>query len=763
MIFSSVMFLYLLPLAALPVLFHFILKQRRRKLIFSSLLFFNRINPRLNSHRQIKQWLLLLLRVLVIAFVLLALSRPVLRMGSSDNSKAALVIVIDNSASMIGLAGGKAVEKGNNIGADKSAGSNGANMNNKLTVAKKAAEAVIAGQSPSSPVGLVLLVQDGAVKKTGEMLSNHKDVLQQIQQVRPTNASGDAMGTLVHACDMLHKLPAGGGVIHVFTDLQENEWDKSVGKISAGTLKNIVVYFHRIKSHFRNKANIAVTGVQLPVQKILPHHPYNVGVVLRNDSAYGGQFNFSFVTSTNGKGNQQIKLAAFATKTVSIPVEPDGPGTFWVKASVSGDSFAADNEANIALMCGNNGVALFAGARSDFAVLPVAFSPTGKGLFTGLVTHFCELSKLQGAVKQEKPLILVMTWDGLQKLNTQKIITERVKVARSTTKNVNGMEDAVEWLREYVERGGDLLLVPDVGKVCTGIGLPDWLGAGIKERKLLAKPMRLMLLDKNNEFWQGINVSNAEAIVERCAVRAYYQLQLGLATGSGSYIPLLGVDFNNVILAWKRQNRGRVYVCGSAFSPLWNTLVSTGLMVVMVQRMVVGDDSGSVTNGNIVLRAGDMLHLPSGWDKGRINTYGNTGVAGKSVSTDGKGDGNVSVVSLIGDSMQWQGGRNSLPLFVRSGAYIVKGAGRQQCISVLPAIGEADERYIDVDKIPFMQPGRYFVSDYNPEAQPPAKQFRPVATFSLYLPLLILAMLALILEAMLANSKTQNRVELRVG
>jgi len=67
MIFSAPVFLYLLPAAGLPVLFHFFLKQRKREILFPTLMFFYRTDPRLNSRRKIHQLLLLLMRVLLIS------------------------------------------------------------------------------------------------------------------------------------------------------------------------------------------------------------------------------------------------------------------------------------------------------------------------------------------------------------------------------------------------------------------------------------------------------------------------------------------------------------------------------------------------------------------------------------------------------------------------------------------------------------------------------------------------------------------------
>ena len=81
MSFAGVSFLYLLPLAALPVLFHFMLRQRKRPMVFSTLMFLKRTDPKLNSRRKLQELLLLLLRVLLILLILLALSRPMIPLG----------------------------------------------------------------------------------------------------------------------------------------------------------------------------------------------------------------------------------------------------------------------------------------------------------------------------------------------------------------------------------------------------------------------------------------------------------------------------------------------------------------------------------------------------------------------------------------------------------------------------------------------------------------------------------------------------------
>ena len=105
MIFAAPMFLYLLPAAGLPILFHFFLKQKKRQILFPTLMFFYRTDPRMNARRKLHQLLLLLMRILLIAFILLALSRPKFQSAVGVGGKISVVAVVDNSGSMSDSAG----------------------------------------------------------------------------------------------------------------------------------------------------------------------------------------------------------------------------------------------------------------------------------------------------------------------------------------------------------------------------------------------------------------------------------------------------------------------------------------------------------------------------------------------------------------------------------------------------------------------------------------------------------------------------------
>ena len=226
MIFSAPIFLYLLPLAGLPVLFHLFLRQKKRQILFPTLMFFYRTDPKLNSRRKIRQFLLLMMRVLLIAFILLALSRPRFQSALPMGGKVSVVAVVDNSGSMSDSAGG-----------DKT----------KLDVAVEGVKRLIQSLGDSARMNVVTLVDDPAVSFGNVLTSDRNSLLTGLDKIAPTSATGNAATALAKALRLLAADSGRGGVVHVFTDLQEAEWlDEALQSESADA--SIHVYLHRMSS-----------------------------------------------------------------------------------------------------------------------------------------------------------------------------------------------------------------------------------------------------------------------------------------------------------------------------------------------------------------------------------------------------------------------------------------------------------------------------------------------------------------------------------
>lgn len=95
--------LYALAAATLPLLIHLFTRSRSRVIVFSTLRFLKELQKNKLSRLKLRQFLLLLLRTLIILLVVLGFSRPTCRRSDAGGSTAArtsAVIVLDNSYSM---------------------------------------------------------------------------------------------------------------------------------------------------------------------------------------------------------------------------------------------------------------------------------------------------------------------------------------------------------------------------------------------------------------------------------------------------------------------------------------------------------------------------------------------------------------------------------------------------------------------------------------------------------------------------------------
>ena len=686
MIFSAPIFLYLVPLAGLPVVFHLILKQKKRTVVFSTLMFFHRTDPKLNSHRKIRQWLLLLMRILLIAFILLALSRPEFVTSMGLGGKISVVAIVDNSASMSELS---------SYDNDKS----------KLECATEGARKLILALESSADAAVILLVDEPAVPAADSLTSDTELLLDSLDKIRPTAATGNAGYALARAFELLRASTTGGGAVHVFSDLQRSEWTsassveagRDLGQAKAGGAP-ITVYFHKVESETRDEANVAIAAVQFPEEKVLPKHPYTIGLVLQNNSDIVANVRVNSIDNQGQKNTENVVVERGRAMTVEVETTPDETGYRWVKAWVEGDGFSGDNEAGIGIFCEETATVLFGGTPDEFGVLPVALSPSGQGQFTGMVVKFSLPGQLSQTAAREKPILIVTTWAGLQ----------------------SAPADSV-WLREYVEKGGNLLVVPSVrpGQRAFSGQLPDWLGAGIKAREVHARGAGLEVLSEETSFWNRIREATANSRLESVSAYAFHPLAL-----SGEFTPLLGVDFQKVVIAHRNLSKGNIYVSGTAFTSRWNTLPSSGLLVVIAQRMAVAGSS-SEQEGAISLVAGER---PRG-----IRAQG----------------GEVEVLSLVGDSMDWKGKEQEIPAFPRPGVYLITAGDNKYCISVRASEKEGLEKFVEGSEVPAMGQMAHQILPYDEAVDFEQYHKGQARSVELFLFLLLLATLALLAEGWL--------------
>ncbi|MHC4167142.1 MAG: vWA domain-containing protein [Planctomycetota bacterium] len=675
MIFAAPMFLYLLPAAGLPILFHFFLKQKKRQIQFPTLMFFYRTDPRMNARRKLHQLLLLLMRILLIAFILLALSRPKFQSAAGVGGKISVVAIVDNSGSMSDSTG---------------------NDTTKLELAADGARDLITSLGDKALMNVVTLVEDSTLALGDSLTDDRESLLTSLGEITATAATGNAADALARAFNIIQSDSDSGGIVHVFSDLQQSEWDDDALQ-TASADSSIKVYFHRIESQARDQANVAISSIQFPQQKILPRHPFKIGVVCRNNSQARAAIRLNSADDKGNKKTQQVVLEPGRTQTVEVSLNPEAPGHHWLRAWIEGDGFSADNEAGIGVLCGKTATVLFSGSRAEFGVLPTAFSPDEYGQFTGMVSKFGAVSQIQQA-EGDKPILVVATWEEIRQL-----------------------DPASTQLKEYVEAGGNLLIVPSLKRISARGKPPEWLGANTKIRMSEAAGVKLEALETDSDFWNRIKEATGDVTVGNARVLTFYPLAL-----SDEFTPLLGTGLEQVMLAHKELGRGNIYASGTAFDPRWNTLPLTGLIVVMAQSMAIEGTS---------FEQDSMISLVAGQQADRINV----------------GVQQADVVSLAGDAIDWKGPASEMPAFSKPGVYLAKSGDREYCVSVRSSDKEGLTQFVAGSQVPALSRVTHEIVDYSPSEGFGKYHLGQSRTFNMFLPLVLLATLALLVEGWLAT------------
>ncbi len=251
MSFLSIAFLTALPLAAVPILLHLFDRRRNVVIEWGAMQFLMEAATRRTNARRLKQWLLLLLRVLAIAALVMALARPMLPgnwFGNSDRGET--IFVVDNSMSMM-----RTVEN--------------------VSLLETAIERTVASLDdipPGDSVRILLASPYPIWAMGGSMRidSNSRQLIaDQLRELRPTNGRSDLLSALLTAAQTEVEPTQQRRRIVLLTDGQGSDWsltDESGWKRLRKTLNSAVVPTEldivELEENPRGGSNLAVNKIQ---------------------------------------------------------------------------------------------------------------------------------------------------------------------------------------------------------------------------------------------------------------------------------------------------------------------------------------------------------------------------------------------------------------------------------------------------------------------------------------------------------------------
>lgn len=203
MTFLQPFILWGLLLGLLPILIHLFNRLRHRKLPWAAMMFLRMANRKSTKYAKIRQWLVLLFRMLAVMALVFALSRPLAGgwiKGVMSGKPDVILIIVDRSASM-------GVQSGDQTRLERALG-------------------VMIDSAKSYGEGVRLVVMEHTDQRPREVKGG-ADALKNVVGSGVTDTAADIPGLLEDAADWFEETKPGIGEIWIASDLQASNWDPS--------------------------------------------------------------------------------------------------------------------------------------------------------------------------------------------------------------------------------------------------------------------------------------------------------------------------------------------------------------------------------------------------------------------------------------------------------------------------------------------------------------------------------------------------------
>ncbi len=317
--------------ASVPLIIHFLSRFRAQQREFSSLLLLREVQSRNVRKLKTRQLLLLILRTLIIALLVLAPARPVVRglfgTGPTDHLPTAAVFILDTSAST-----GFVHEKGPVI-----------------SFLAQRLKRIMGWMNPADRFR-ILSANEGFTAETDSWLSPGERPAQNVSVSENMASSyrGTSLGASLEAASRLLQsaTDVSSREVYLCTDCQGG----FLGPDSIYLESAFPVRYYLVEAHEREPSNVAVESVGLPGELVRPGSPLKVTVMVAHFGNQESAQVFPRLYLDNrlvGQGEAVVGPGEKESVVVEIP--PLEPGIYELAAQIDADGLAADNQRAITL------------------------------------------------------------------------------------------------------------------------------------------------------------------------------------------------------------------------------------------------------------------------------------------------------------------------------------------------------------------------------------------------------------------------------
>jgi hypothetical protein len=544
MMFLQPWLLWLLPLAALPVIIHLLNRMRYRTVEWAASRFLNSARRASTRHAQVRQWLLLACRVLALAALILAVARPLAGGWAGwalSPAPDAVLILLDRSPGMEAR--------------DERTG---------MTFREEALEQAAQGAAALGGRSRCVLIE--SVFQQPEELAQPA-LLPRLPEVAATDAAADLPGMFDAAVTWLERNRPGAAEIWIASDLQRSNWQpessrwRGIASRAAALPQRVRVRLLAPDGEWTPNASVTLVSAVREAHSSAP--ALNLTFDIRRGDIAPATVPISLWVD-GVRSHLDVPVAGAVTRVHHAAPLPPGRESGWGRVELPPDGNGRDNTAwfvyaapppvRIGVVCADDAVR---------QTLLAAADP-----FPGDSSFSCEAINLgTGAID----------WG---------------RYATVLWANPLPVGDAERGLEAFARAGGTAVFFPtgktDPGAFLAGRwGEPISAGAGNGLRVTHWDEKEGPLADAGSGTplaVAGLQILRAEPILSGGETRA--------ALGNGE-----------ALLTERMAGSGRIYFCGTLPRADWSTLGDGGVLVPMLQRVIAAGAERSVSG--LFFEAGD--------------------------------------------------------------------------------------------------------------------------------------------------------------
>ncbi|MBM4020048.1 MAG: VWA domain-containing protein [Planctomycetes bacterium] len=320
--------------AAIPVIIHMIHTARAPEVPFPTLRFLKTAAEKTARRRRIENILLMILRMLLLAILAFALSRPFLSEAFglfAEQKSGAAVLVLDNSYSM-------SLRHG---------------QDTRFAAAKQEARAILESRWHPAQAA-VLLTNPGAAPVPDRLAADRARLFADIDGAQISSGKADLVGTIKAAYALLDKAESTDKRLWVLTDRQALSWQGLQNLEEPRKHPDVPVAV--IRPTEPSFTNVAVTGTEVVSRSRVVGMPVRLDVLVRNSGPAPEKRNILLFVDDFGQARQKLPAdleaagAPGATRMLSFTHVFEKPGPHRILVALEGsDSLDLDNSRRLAL------------------------------------------------------------------------------------------------------------------------------------------------------------------------------------------------------------------------------------------------------------------------------------------------------------------------------------------------------------------------------------------------------------------------------